>query len=98
MRNNPTKKWLYIIAFLFVTGGFLIPFWPLEVVGIATAAFTGSGFVAPALGLLLDLAYGSPTGMLHYLYFPFTLGGFLILIVRYVGIRFALERSWGNRL
>ncbi len=98
MFNNPKQKWIFIAAFLLAAGGFLVPFWPLELIGIGVATFGGSGVVAVGLGLLLDLAYGAPTGILHYLYFPFTLFAVVVLLGRYVGLRFLFERKGHDTL
>ena len=92
------KKWVFILAFLLASGGFIIPFWPLEVLGILAAAFGGLGVVAIGLGLLLDLAYGMPTGFLHYLFFPFTLLAILALAGRYFGLRVLFERAGHDTL
>ena len=93
MFNNPKQKWIFIAAFLLAAGGFLVPFWPLEILGILVGSWAGSGLIAVALGLLLDLAYGTPTGITHYLFFPFTLLATVALLARYIGARFLFERS-----
>ncbi len=87
------KKWVFILAFLLASGGFVIPFWPLEVLGILAAAFGGLGVFAIGLGLLLDLAYGMPTGVLHYLFFPFTLLALFALVGKYFSLRVLFERA-----
>lgn len=66
--------WLvYTISLMLVVAGFLVPLWPLCMAGVLLAALTGRPFFAVALSLSLDLLWGVPTGILEYLYFPFTL-------------------------
>jgi hypothetical protein len=93
-----SNKWILIAAFMLAAGGYLIPFWPIEVAGIIIASFAGSRLAAPALGLLLDIAYGAPTGLAQYLFFPFTLGALAALLLRYVGSRYVVERFTRERL
>jgi hypothetical protein len=61
----------------------LFPFWPLSVLGIALAAFSGRWVLAVALGLLLDIAYGAPIGRWHVLYVPFTLAALACVLGHY---------------
>ena len=77
---------------MLTAGGFIFGFWPCEVLGVLVAVFAGSGVAAVALGLLVDLAHGTPTGLLHYLYFPFSLLAILAIAARYIGTRFFFER------
>ncbi len=65
--------WIYAGEFLLVGVGFLVPFWPLSLAGLVLAAATGRWLFGVALALLLDVAWGPPLGMLHNLYFPFTI-------------------------
>ncbi len=60
-------------AFVLVALGFLFGFWPVSAFGILLASFTGRWLVAILLGLLLDVAYGTPVGGWRFLFFPFTL-------------------------
>lgn len=70
--------------------GFLLPLWPLSVLGIVLAAAWGRWFFAVLIGLLLDLAWGAPVGLAHSLYFPFTLLAMVAALVRlWVGRYFA---------
>jgi hypothetical protein len=71
MRKSLTL--VIIASCLLVGAGFLIPLWPLAALGILLAAASGRYFVAIALGLLLDVAYGAPVGSMHFMYAPFTL-------------------------
>jgi hypothetical protein len=98
LRNNNPKKWIFICAFLLASGGFLVPFWPLEILGIIVAAFGGVPFGAIGLGLLLDLAYGAPYGFLHYLFFPFTIGSLVAIGLYQLAMRFLIQRSEQNHL
>jgi hypothetical protein len=93
LRNNSPKKWIMILAFLLASGGFVLAFWPLEIIGILVAAGGGVPLMALGIGLLLDLAYGAPLGLAHYLYFPFTIAAFLAIGGRLLAGRFMIERS-----
>jgi hypothetical protein len=80
MRKNPA---LIAVSLLLVASAFLLPLWPLGLLGLLLLAVTGRYVVAVIVGLLLDVTYGVPTGMLHVLYVPFTLLALLVSILRY---------------
>jgi hypothetical protein len=61
------------VSILLVTAGFFIPFWPLCVVGVLLLGATSHRILALMTGVLLDLAYGVPTGIFHIILFPFTI-------------------------
>ena len=82
-----SSRWIYAITFLLAAAGVLLPFWPLSVVGILIAALSGRWIFAVLVALLVDLAWGAPTGTLHFLYFPFTL----------LALAAAAARMWGGR-
>lgn len=86
--KDPATRWIWAVSFICAAAGFLLPWWPLSVVGILLAAFAGRYFFAIALGLLLDVAYGAPVGRWHVLYFPFALLGIAAAAVRYWGVRY----------
>jgi len=65
-----------------VVAGFVFSWWPLAVLGVIIAALYGKWSLALTLGLLLDLLYGAPLGMTHWLLFPFTLLVLMSLAVR----------------
>lgn len=67
--------------------GYLWPLWPLSLLGVALMALWGRWLLAVSMALLLDLAWGAPLGLAHFLFFPFTL----------VAIAAALARLWGGR-
>jgi len=85
--------WIVTTSFLVAAAGFLLPFWPLTVVGIALCAFSGRWPYAIAIGLLLDVGYGAPVGPYHALYVPFTLCALVCTAVRLLGARYMLGRS-----
>jgi fatty-acid desaturase len=97
-RISRQKQWLMMVTFLLVSGGFIIGYWEISVVGIICAAFGGAPIAAIFFGLLLDLAYGAPSGLEHYLFFPFGLLALLCSIVRWFGIRYMLEHRAQERL
>lgn len=84
---------LLALCFLISAAGFLLESWPLQVVGLAAMTFVGRGFFALPLGLLLDLAYGSPMGALHYIFFPFTILALVLIIARYWAGKYFLDKS-----
>ncbi len=75
-------------AFVLAALGFLFGFWPLSIAGVLLAAFAGRFVVAILLGLLLDVAYGTPLGRLHFLLFPFTSLALLGIIARHIKLRY----------
>lgn len=92
------SKKIHIIAasFALVALGFLF-FWPLSIVGILLAALAGRWVTALLLGLLIDIAYGTPVGRLHFLLFPFTLLALLGILTRQLKFRL-VRRSPVDRL
>ena len=66
-----------------VAAGFLLGMWPLSIIGIVLAVLWGRWVSAILFGIVLDVAYGVPPGLLHVLYFPitvFTLVGVLLCV------------------
>ena len=82
-----SSRWIYAITFLLAAAGVLLPFWPLSIVGVLIGALSGRWIFAVVVALLIDLAWGAPTGVLHFLYFPFTL----------LALAAAAARAWGGR-
>lgn len=68
-----TTAWIVATSFLIAAAGFLWPFWPLTIVGIAICALSGRWVFAIGIGVLLDVGYGAPVGHFHFLIMPFTL-------------------------
>ena len=91
--KNKNRNLVLAIAFLFVATGFLVPFWPLSVVGIVGAALLGHFVFALIVGAILDLAYGSPTGLLHYTFFPFTLLAGMSSVLYIAGKKFLVGKA-----
>ena len=85
--------WLIAIIFAVTAAGFLLELWPVSAAGIVAMGFVGRGFLAFPLGLLLDLAYGTPLGPAAYLFFPFTILGLFIVVVRYGARRYFINRA-----
>ena len=80
-------------AFLVAAAGFMLGLWPLEAAGVLSMAFVGKGWLAVPLGFLLDIAYGSPVGALHYLFFPFTILALVVIILRFWGNKYFLDKT-----
>lgn len=70
---NRSSRLIYALVFAIAGAGFLLPLWPLCVLGILIASLSGRWLFGAVIGLLIDIAWGPPVGVLHYLYFPFTL-------------------------
>lgn len=90
---NSTTTWIVATSFLIAAAGFLLPFWPLTVVGIALCALSGRAVFAVAIGLLLDMGYGAPVGPYHALYVPFTLCALIFIALRVFGGRYMYRRG-----
>lgn len=90
---SKASRVIYASSFVVAAAGFLIPFWPLSLVGIAIAALCGRYIFAVIVALLLDVAWGVPVGILHYLYFPFTIFAIVISLVYRVSAQYFLDRS-----
>lgn len=89
---NSTTTWIVATSFLIAAAGFLLPFWPLTVVGIALCALSGRWIFAVAIGFLLDVGYGAPVGPFHALYVPFTLCALVSIAVHMFAMRY-MRRS-----
>ncbi len=88
-----SSRLLYAITFVLASAGFLLPFWPLSVAGVAIAALSGRWIFAVIIGLLLDIAWGAPTGTYQYIFFPFTVLALACMIARYYGARYFFDRN-----
>ena len=93
-----TSRWIYAISFLLAAAGVLLPFWPLAVVGILLAALSGRWLFAVIIALLVDLAWGTPTGGLRFLYFPFTLLALLAAAAHIWGAKYFLDKHPQEKL
>lgn len=91
-------RWLAAVIFAATAASFLFGFWPLAAAGVVAMGFVGRGFFAVLLGLLLDLAYGSPVGPAAYLFFPFTILGAAVAVGRYGAGRYFMNRSFQDHL
>ncbi len=88
-----TRNLIYALTFLLAATGFLLGFWPLAAAGVVCAALLGRPFFAIVVGLLLDLAYGQPIGILYYVFFPFTLLALLSIAAHFFGKRYLLQKN-----
>jgi hypothetical protein len=92
------SRWVTLFLMLVAALGFLLPLWPLCVLGVALLSLWGRWFVALVVGLLLDLAWGAPVGLAHFLYFPFTATAVVAALARFVGSRYLINRDLPERL
>lgn len=95
---SKSSRWIFAVSFLFGAAGFLLPFWPLSVVGVLLAALTGRSIFAVIMGILLDIALGAPTSTAKFLLFPFTIVALLGVIAQYWGSYYFLDKSPQERL
>lgn len=91
--SNSNTTWILSVSFVLAAIGFLLPVWPLCVAGIFLAAFSGRWLFAVCIGLLLDVAWGTPTGFGNFLLFPFTLSALLAGLGRYFSVSYVRRSS-----
>jgi hypothetical protein len=87
------SRYIYALSFIIAAAGFLLPFWPLIIMGICIAALSGRYLFAIAIAILLDIGSGTPTGIWRYLYMPFTVLAVIAALVRVVGARYFLDKT-----
>lgn len=94
------SKGRFTLAAFFLTAaiGFVWPFWPLCALGVALLSLSGSWFAAIVVALLIDLAWGPPTGFLHAVYLPFTLFALALCAARWWGSEYFIDRARQERL
>jgi hypothetical protein len=90
---TPTSRYLYALCFAIAAAGFLLPFWPLSVLGVLIAALSGRYFFAVLMALLLDIGSGIPTGALKFLFLPFTALAVVASLARLVGAKYFLDKT-----
>jgi hypothetical protein len=80
----------FIIAFSVLCMAFSLAFsfWPLIPLGIALLIFYGHTALGISSGLLFDVLFGAPVGLLSFLHFPFLLFAVLCVGLRIASIRF----------
>jgi hypothetical protein len=88
-----TSRLIYALSFIIAGAGFLLPFWPLCIVGVLIAALSGRFIFAIFMGLLLDVAWGAPVGILHYIYFPFTILALVGALLQRLSGKYFLDRT-----
>jgi hypothetical protein len=93
-----TTRAIQTFSILLVIVGFLLPLWELQVVGIILAGISGRYLVAFLLGLVVDIAYGPPTGVLHATFFPFTLLALLSIGIFQLGKNFVLDKTFPGKI
>ncbi len=84
MQTRTNTRIISSIAALVCLFGVVLPWWPLSLAGVLLAAVWGNGALALGLGLVLDLVYGAPTGLLHPLAAPFFILALVCVAVRAV--------------
>lgn len=82
-----------LCAFVLVSAGFAFSFWPLVPAGIALLVLYGHTALGITAGLIFDIVWGAPMGMLAFLHFPFLLFALLCVLIRVVALRVILPRG-----
>ena len=96
--NSGRKSFKFLVlSFLLVLAG-VWWYWPLALLGVLWAAWSGSFVAALGLALLVDLLWGVPTGALNHLYFPVVLFALSLLGMRLFAARYFLDRTLPGRL
>ena len=90
---TPASRWIYAVTFVITASGFLLPFWPLTLLGILLAALSGRYVFALLMGLIVDVAWGAPMGTLRYLFFPATLVALAAFVLRVWVQRYLFNRQ-----
>lgn len=98
MRNKFSVPWGLVAGIVLAVMGFALSLWPIEALAILVLVIGGSPIAAVAAGLVLDSVYGAPVGLLHYVFFPFTLGALLCNLIYMIGGRFFVDRFTQHRL
>jgi hypothetical protein len=88
-----TSRYIYACSFAIAAVGFLLPFWPLCVVGVVLAALSGRYIFAIVMALLLDVGSGMPTGLWRYVYIPFTILAVIASLLRAYGAAYFLDKT-----
>lgn len=87
------SRYIYAVSFAIAAVGFLLPFWPLSVVGILIAALSGRYFFAIVMALMLDVGSGAPIGTWHFLFVPFTIVAIAASMARVMAGRYFLDKT-----
>lgn len=95
---TPSSRWIYAVSFILIALGFFLPFWPLSVCGILLCSFSGRYAFAVFMALILDIAWGAPTGRFMHILFPFTALSLVFVLIRYFGVRYVLDRNPQEKL
>jgi hypothetical protein len=87
------SRYIYSLSFAIAAIGFLLPFWPLSVLGVLIAALSGRYFFAVAMALMLDIGSGFATGLWHYVFVPFTILAVAASLARILGGKYVLDKT-----
>ena len=95
---TPASRWIYATTFLLAAAGFLLELWPLCVTGVLLAALSGRWLFAVLVALLIDVAWGAPTGALGFILFPLTALALIAALARMFGSRYFLDKNLPEKL
>lgn len=87
-----------LLAILLMLIGLLLSLWPLVPAGVALLVFEGHVALGVTSGLVADLIFGAPLGMLSYVHFPFLLFAVACVVLRVVAVSVVLPRGGANTL
>lgn len=93
-----SSRYIYALSFAIAAIGFLLPFWPLCVIGVLIAALSGRYVFAVIMALLLDVGSGMSTGLWRYVYVPFTMLAVIASLARAYGSAYFLDKTPLDRL
>lgn len=97
MMKSAASRWIYAVSFVLAGAGFLVPYWPLALLGIMLSALSGRWIFGLFIAVLLDAAWGV-LPLFGFLYFPFTLAALVAALARYWGARSFFDRSHPDTL
>ncbi len=78
-----SKRFQIVSVFLAVIG-LVIGFWPLCLIALITFSLSGAWVLGIALGLFLDLLWGSPIGVFSVMVLPCTFLSCALLLGRHI--------------
>ena len=93
-----SSRYIYALSFAIAAIGFLLPFWPLCVLGVLIAALSGRYIFAVCMALLLDVGSGESVGLWRYVYVPFTLLAVAASLLRAYSSAYFLDKTPLDRL
>ena len=76
-----------------MVAGILFSFWPLVPMGLALLVLYGHTAFGITAGLIFDILWGAPVGVLAFLHFPFLLFALACVLIRVFALSVILPRG-----